>query len=183
VGGFYEKMYVGSALVAVPANSTSWWDPYIAKLSQSGALDWIHMPRCTYTGGSSITMDKKGNVFWSGVGQKLLLGNDSIETSGIEQKLFVTKMTDSLAHLLTDVRKIAADAGKLFIYPNPSSGAFTVDLLPGNFGLMIYDYTGICIYKAPHCEEKTLTPALQPGIYFVEINDGKTKKKTKLVIR
>ncbi|MCB0807272.1 MAG: T9SS type A sorting domain-containing protein, partial [Bacteroidales bacterium] len=68
-----------------------------------------------------------------------------------------------------------SDDQKLHVYPNPSSGDFTL-VLPfepkGNLHMKIQDIAGKCVYQAGILNQRqTLHTVIPPGIYFLSVMD------------
>lgn len=69
------------------------------------------------------------------------------------------------------------------VYPNPSSGAVTVEGAGTGNTLKIYDVFGNTVYETTlNAERETLNPGAASGIYFCEIQAGERTITQKLVI-
>jgi len=74
------------------------------------------------------------------------------------------------------------------IYPNPSSGMFTVEMnnvSNGEYSVEVYDVIGKMIYKSQITESITdinLTH-MNAGLYYVSVNNGNEKNITKIMIQ
>ena len=75
------------------------------------------------------------------------------------------------------------------IIPNPSSKTIKVKFTPINdkYKIRIYDITGKIKHSVQIRENKSYLEidisSLNQGVYFIELNNNKEKKKSKIVIR
>lgn len=149
-------------------------DPmYILKIDPSGN---ILCATALSSGGddNNAIVEKKGNVYIGGdyisnmiVGQDTLLNNNS-------EKLFVAKYQCDLTAIIEQQQ-----VGKTIIYPNPSSGIFTLDLGEMNFTngeITIVDVLGNIIYQSKINSPQTQLDLTNnsTGIYFYKISNTTT---------
>ncbi|MES2760640.1 MAG: T9SS type A sorting domain-containing protein [Bacteroidota bacterium] len=86
-------------------------------------------------------------------------------------------------YLITEIHNIALEKNDLAIYPNPSSGNFTISAPLGETKLTITDAIGQIVYQKSSKNEKELHLQLsQNGIYIVEISTEKGIYSKKLVV-
>ena len=127
------------------------WHP--GKDSDLTVIDYVGAGVTSYT--CSESMFDEGNIVVQGVeagkdGESRLLSNRSWETVGLNEN----------------------GSQGFKVYPNPSSGTFTVD---GATDLTAFNTLGQIITTS-HSENGTHTFTLRPGIYFVKSDEGSVQK-------
>jgi hypothetical protein len=116
----------------------------------------------------------------------LFTHNDTIHSAGGNSDIFLAKYNPTLV-----VQSITPERGSLApqaqLFPNPA-GSFTgVTLRRGTGGVavfLLYDRSGMLLYKATVTEpsEELRFPALLPGLYLWEVQQGKHRQRGKLTI-
>lgn len=145
---------------------------FISKLDASGNLVWATNMGGDHNSGSSIDLDVLGNVYTSGFFNGIVdfdpgSGIFNLTAAGIND-IFVHKMSQTTVGI-----KDNSNMNTVAVYPNPSSGIFSVNL--HNFRgakICVYDVLGNCLLNKD-CRND-LSPKIdlgcQPkGIYFMEI--------------
>jgi hypothetical protein len=96
---------------------------------------------------------------------------------------------DATVTLPTGIEQPLETLNKMEIFPNPSTGSFTVQLQPGNYenqNIEIFNVTGEMVYyAAPNAKgvcDINLSDAPK-GIYFVKLFDGENISVEKMVIQ
>lgn len=90
---------------------------------------------------------------------------------------------------VSSISKEEKIADEIQIYPNPSSGFFTLEAtkLSGNVELSIFNYLGEKMYstfiEGENGINKELRPGLPHGIYFVIVRDENVRRSKKLIIQ
>lgn len=91
----------------------------------------------------------------------------------------------------TDVKPLTAKAASLNVYPNPSTGQFTVSssILAGNVSLKVLSLLGNTVYQqrfnsgSASFEQLLDLSSLPAGIYLLTANDGKQQINQRIIIR
>lgn len=144
------------------------------------ALDTVY----SNASGESIIRDSNGDFIVCGnmIGA-LKLGNDSLNT--VSHELFIAKFKASISVGISENSQIVKET---WIYPNPSSGIFTVNLQNTNATTMIsiFDLLGNCLWNEAGLNDGSTRIDLsgQPkGIYLIEIRTKGQKVVKKIVIQ
>ena len=147
-------------------------------------LDTIHATN--YIGGKSIVRDSNGKYIISGfIHGAIKLGSDSIYSS--TEKIFIAKFSDN-SPLITSIKNQNDNLELIRVFPNPSSGIFTVDLHNCQAGakIAVRDVMGNCLFEK-NCRSDaspTINLSSQPkGIYFIEIASDATRSVNKIVLQ
>lgn len=146
-------------------------------------LDTIHTTN--YIGGKSIGRDSNGKYIISGfIHGGIKLGSDSIYSS--TEKIFIAKFSDN--QLITSIKNQNDNFELIRVFPNPSSGIFTVDLhnRQARAKIVIRDVLGNCLFEKNCRNDASPTIDLSSqskGIYFVEIVVGIERDIQKIVLQ
>lgn len=152
---------------------------FISKIDPTGNYQWVkgvgptNASICT-----GITTDDLGSLYITGQFSKVCsFDNNVISIS--ESDMFVAKLNDP--NSTTDLRTNNF-TNTIVIYPNPSSGKFSVSV-PEESHLKIYDITGkIKLTQNLTAEKHTMDLALTPGIYFASITSQSLTYTEKIII-
>ncbi len=94
--------------------------------------------------------------------------------------------------LSDDVKEIKTPTPAVMIYPNPTSGVFTISVSSGvaptgsNLNLNIIDVTGRIVYEeklGTDTQTKLIKPGLNNGIYFVQLELNGRNYSAKLLVK
>jgi len=165
-------------------NSSPWCDPmFIVKYDANGNV------LCTSSlasgNGSSVSADHFGNAYiggWFAV-NPFIVNTDTLPFAGT-QNIFVGKFSSNNNVLVNEPSKEKS----MSIYPNPSSGIFTVNLRNCQAGakVTIHDVLGNCLLEKDCLGETSqeINLSCQPrGIYFVELLSGEERVVKKVAVQ
>ncbi|MES2566266.1 MAG: T9SS type A sorting domain-containing protein [Bacteroidota bacterium] len=146
-------------------------------------LDTIHA--INYIKGKSIVRDLNGKYLISGFIQGAIkLGSDSIYSS--TNKIFIAKFSDNAS--ITSIKNQGQIFELLKVFPNPSSGVFTVDMYNHLEAttIVVRDVLGNCLFEKNCRNEASPTISLSnltKGIYFIEIVSEEIRSVNKIVVQ
>lgn len=163
-------------------------DIFISKVDSSGNFMWAeNMGGIYHDVGLSIKIDAVGNVYTKG----LFNGScdfdpgsgNSILTSTGSNSIFVSKMSQQSVGITESSHK-----DNFTVYPNPSSGIFTVEFQNTTVAaeICVYDVLGNCLWRKNYKNEASpnIDLSTQPkGIYFIEAMFGDKRIIEKLVLQ
>lgn len=153
--------------------NNGWWTDgathtYVGKLNEWGVLQWLHSDSVHGTRAQFITVNYEDDlVIWGSHDDSSHVGPLEFSGSG-----------DFIAHYGTGTISITeSDAEQLFsIFPNPSSGIFTLQNLSAETNVCVYDVLGNCLLNKLFVKktDQQIDLSTQPkGIYFIEmISEG-----------
>ena len=165
--------------------SNGYRDVFIQKLDPSGNLLWAK----SFGGGNadnglSIIVDVSGNVYSTGNFEGTAdfdpgAGTTSLTSNGFTDG-FVQKMSTSSVGIIDN-----SFENELIVYPNPTSGKFSIDLGNSyeNLKILITDISGRLIESIAQNQSQVLNFSINEpaGIYFVAINAGRKKAVIRVV--
>lgn len=145
----------------------------------------------------NVSLLKKGsNEFYlTGIFDKMLIaGNDTLRTDSIgsynnqiayyANNPFIAKLNIAT---VTGISSVAPITNNFQVFPNPSSGIFTLDLKKQTAAkIKVYDVLGKCVFNHSYKNEDQIKIDLasQPeGIYFLEVEAEGIKEVRKIVIQ
>jgi len=193
IGGYYcheDSVYFLSQLAYIGLAAI----PAIAKINTNGNLMWIKEGlSADYDGIGTICQTKSGNFYAAGTfnntttgdGDTLTFDAQTLINDGNWHQIFITKL--NLSDVSTPVDQLAT-VNSIEIFPNPTSGIFTVQLNSPQeeATVSVCDILGNCVLKK-ECRNKTsqeIDLSLQPqGIYFVEFIAGETRIVRKMIVQ
>ncbi|MBC7884258.1 MAG: T9SS type A sorting domain-containing protein, partial [Saprospiraceae bacterium] len=166
-------------------------DVIIAKINSNGELFWF-----LTAGGNgaemaqAIVSDRNKNCYvfgffyrTSAVTETLIFNKDTLITSTNATKYFLSKISQTPVGLT----EIQAPHQFIIIFPNPTSGMFTIKSMnSNNSSICIYDVLGNCILNKTPLQNNSHTIDLSTqakGIYFVEISSGGEKVVKKISLQ
>ncbi len=164
--------------------------PSVAKFSTSGNLLWTKAAESSnldaiYT----MSMDSDGNLVVAGIFNWAYTINDHIvfdsyalDNDGAFQQSFVAKLNPSA--LATSFPQISS-VDQIQIFPNPSSGIFTLLVNNSNAKVCVRDVMGRCILQK-ECRNEASDIDLSAegkGIYFLEVMAEDKSVVKKIVIQ
>lgn len=159
---------------------------FISKLDVDGNFIWAEQVGGTSDdAGYSISIDAGGNIYVAGIFNRSanfdFAGNTTTLTSNGKSDAFVMKIKEDAN--VNGIKRLSYSP--VGFYPNPASDYLHVQGLTGkNFTLNVFNELGQLVF------EKSFTPALNglidlsrlaPGIYVVELRQGQTITRTKIV--
>jgi hypothetical protein len=145
----------------------------------------IAMPQGSrYVPFSGITHDQFNNIYCTSTFiDTVVFGSYALASA--EQTLFVTKF--NLDNLLTSIESNIPKDNEKNIFPNPSSGIFTLSISKSHeTKICVYDPLGNCLLKNNYLNETNLMIDIsnQPkGIYFIEIISDEKRIVKKVVMQ
>ena len=195
VTGYFQSppiAFDSVTLTPPPANcsysSSPYCDPmFIVKYDANGNV--LCASSLASGNGSSVSADRFGNAYiggWFGV-NPFIVNTDTLPfTSTGLQNVFVGKFYSGNNDVALNVPVNTPQANTVF--PNPSSGIFTVDFKNTTVAtqICVYDVLGNCLWnKNCRNEENTkIDLSSQPkGIYFLEIVSDNKKSVNKIVLQ
>jgi len=166
-------------------------DIFIAGLNNSGSFLWsktVGGPADSteylgYESGNAVCADGPNNIYVTGA---LLNGGDFGVFSFNDYSrtdMFVAKL-----NMLVGVEEMEG-ANSLNVYPNPSTGIFTIDLSDikdEKTEVTVYNYLGAAVERTTHPASASLNVDIstqKKGIYFVEIKTAKKIFREKVVLQ
>ena len=159
---------------------------FVVKYDASGNVIWARSPdECSVGFGYNISTDLIGNVYITGIfgNSDIVFGNTALTSSGL-WNIFVAKL--SPPPIVTDL-PLVSGADNFNIYPNPSSGIFTLNMNNIlNAKVFVYDTHGNSLFTKD-CRNET-NPQIDlsnqsKGIYFVEMVAGNERRTEKIIIQ
>lgn len=108
--------------------------------------------------------------------------NQVLFKGGGNQGTFTTELAgDVYCNGLLNVEEV--DKQGLEVYPNPSSGVFTIDLGEGSWNVNVYDMTGRCVKQSQiESQGEIDLSANEKGVYFVKALNGAREFTKKIVL-
>jgi hypothetical protein len=185
----FNSFIVGGAQLHYHPDWTSYNFFLLAKYDSAGVLqynDTIKTDTCStlkFADGADIIRDSNGDyIIVGGMKGTFNLGVYSLTTPNAE--VFIAKFSDT--KIITDIASKKQDNGST-IYPNPSSGVFTVSLKDrtAKTQICVRDVLGNCILSKNYQNETDLSFDLSnhsKGIYFVEIISDQERTAKKVVL-
>ena len=167
----------------------------IAKLNSSGDYSWYKVFGGLGTESpSDMCLDRNGQLYVTGnyhssnspPYETVVFGNDTLKNDGIWQQIFIAKL--SSVNVTSGVQSLFEIISDVNIYPNPSSGIFTVrmDICQAGAKITVRDVLGNCLLERS-CRGETgqeINLSCQPrGIYFVELLSGDEKVVKKVAVQ
>jgi len=155
---------------------------YVAQYDSNGNLKWVDLsqggPGIVY----DITGDGAGTLYVTGV----FSGNWDFGTVSLtgNEEMFLMKIDYNTTN--SSGNELVQGNSTLEVYPNPTSGAFTVRANEQNpsMQICIYDVLGKCVLpKTTIKNNQQVDLSAQPkGIYFVEMTFGEERKTGKIIL-
>ncbi|MDO9184965.1 MAG: T9SS type A sorting domain-containing protein [Bacteroidia bacterium] len=168
-------------------------DLLVAKVDSNGNYLWFMT-----AGGNGgewaeeVALDKFGNCFvygsitnYQGIADTVIFDYDTLIGSGNQKQFFLAKINQPLIEVITAINEIT----ELFsVFPNPSSGIFTVNLKNKTVEakISVYDVLGNCVLDEVFVKNNSLEINLsnQPkGVYFIEIMSEEVQAVKKIVLQ
>jgi len=129
------------------------------------------------------TMAASGLIAWKTITQKQTAFNTWTVTTGIPYSQWKCGQTTTVAATcnLASVEEITGYDYNFRFYPNPTADEVLVEaknIAARENHIYVYDNAGRLILKQPFNQDsvKLSLSKIQPGIYFVKINDSRAKK-------
>lgn len=174
------------------------FDIIIVKLDSAGNFGWIKTVEGTGEERPiSIAMDDAGSFFITGFihgtystasYDTVTFGSDILHNDGSWQQFFISKL-DPTPPILTSISPFSEMFfSGINIYPNPSSGIFTVNLKnkTAETKICVYDVLGNCVLDKISVKNSNQEIDLSnqaKGIYFMEIISDGEKEVQKIVLQ
>lgn len=136
---------------------------------------WIKL-KCTEVDSNAVFSIYGGNTNSLLCGENLTPMGDSKKFSWMIEGLFSNNVGINTTSLLTS---------KAFVYPNPTTGSFSIDGIHRGDKVYILDANGRTVYTAA-CNGNSITISnanLLPGIYIIRISSDKYTSTHKLVVK
>ena len=163
-------------------------DFYVAQYDSSGALKWANnYGSANYDQAEDLCLDKVGNVYVTGQFYDTLDFDLSSAVFNLyskgQQDPFVLKIGSGTSK----INRVEQLNPAIKVYPNPSNGAFFVELDEAleNAQIAIFNAQGMLVYQNKISQKKQLItlPNQAPGLYFLKIQlDGATIVNHKLMV-
>lgn len=162
------------------------YDAFISKLDAAGNFVWAENLGGTFIDeGRSITLDASGNIYTTGDYEGICdfdpgAGVYNSTTVGLDD-CYVHKMSQGGVGIEENILP-----SKFTVFPNPTTGKVTLSFENGieNALLKLINVTGQTIVERMEINSKKFTidiSDLTSGIYLLEINDGLTLYRSKIV--
>jgi len=157
---------------------------FISKYDSTGKFLWSQ-----YKPAANMDMlaDDSGGVYITGYFQNTVSFSNFSFTANYANtnQMFVAKMMDTINSTL-GIHPVEHPASSVSVFPNPTSGAFTVRTNEQNpaMQICIYDVLGNCVLpKTSIKNNQQVDLSAQPkGIYFVEMTFGEERKTGKIIL-
>ncbi len=180
----YDSVYFEGELAYVGENSV----PAIAMYSASGNMMWFSTAASADLDWTvSLARDASGGLIIAGgfntmgVTDTLSFGAHALVNDGSWRQSFLAKFNPSA--LSTAFSELSFN--DVYIFPNPSSGIFTLQMNGSSAKICVRDVMGRCVFQKD-CKSETLEidlSAQSKGIYFLEVlAEGKREVK-KIVLQ
>ncbi len=157
-------------------------DAFLAKYSSTGQLNYaMCVDASGYCSLNEVTSDDDGALYWWGLFQgQIQIGNYTFQ-SGYDYSTYLIKISENNT---TGVENISKQ--NILVFPNPSTGIFTVILNKPTSKICVFDVLGNCIMSKVANNNTNYELDLSgqsKGIYFMEIlSDGERAMK-KIVLQ
>jgi len=153
---------------------------YLAKYDSAGNFEWSKTAGGAgqINGGYGLIADTVHNLYLAGVfSSKCPFDTDNLQTSG-GWDIFLAKITSPPDTDDLGIIELTKSSESIIIYPNPSTGSFTIENKDGEIKkLSVYNTLGQQITPAaifPHQTSTHIDLSSQPaGIYFLQLKTGK----------
>lgn len=160
--------------------------PYVIKFNSGGTAQWGIKNEGGYLSGAySIDVaGGTGQVYLAGSYQDFYdqqwFGNDTMPYTYTHNDLFIAR----IAEQTTGQQPIASKTGSV-IFPNPSSGAFTITQVKENSSIKVFDLLGNVVSTSAATKPGSYRIDLgaeKKGIYFIEITSGNERTVKKVIL-
>lgn len=158
-------------------------DGFLAKLNPSGIVVWAeNQGGLNDDGINGIAGDPASNVLITGFynSSSINFGLNTLNNNG-SSDLFLAK----LGNFPTNIEQETSNIKHQTIYPNPASSGFTINSLPKNSSIHIFDISGkeILHYEVSDSPQLFIdTQTLSAGIYFVKVLSNESSSTHKLSV-
>ncbi len=155
---------------------------FITKYDSNGTFQWY---QAKYATNCDMVAGDSGEIYITGhFNGTVNFGNYSFSSSG--NRFFVAKMVDTTINSTLGIHPVEHPASSVSVFPNPTSGAFTIRANEQNpaMQICIYDVLGNCVLpKTSIKNNQQVDLSAQPkGIYFVEMTFGEERKTGKIIL-
>jgi hypothetical protein len=200
----------------IRAAVNTWYSNINTYITTDGGETWKDISK-PITGGSMIRTivhqpNSERNILYAGTNKGVYYTDDSLDKwvlysdnlpNCIINELEIQNSTNELFAatygrgvwrtnaLPNDVKEIETPSPAVMIYPNPTSGDFTISIssaeavTSSNLNLNIIDVTGRIVYEeklGTDTQTKLIKPNLNNGIYFVQLDMNGRNYSAKLVV-
>lgn len=160
--------------------SLGYKDCFVAKYDSSGNALWVKQAAGVYSeAGIGVGIDSTGNSYITGIFESAL-NFGSIAVTGpfpSSQDIFVARVNDKP----TGINPIDFDAA-VVVFPNPSTGKFTLSASTAIEQVEITNALGQLIYAAAPGRKEVLLSLDAGGIYFVAIHCKENSATRKIIV-
>jgi len=183
VTGFFESLSINFGAFTLTRPSSNGAEAYLACYDSNGNELWVKKGTgAGYDWSQDVTCDNSGNVFITGYfgGYSILFGTQYIHSSanGNHTEVFIAKLGIPVGLIDLD------DETHLEIYPNPSSGYFSLRTKQLPMNIQIFNSLGQVVRNLIIISEEDFNLNLtNSGIYFIRTTTQNETHLFKLVIK
>lgn len=186
ISGRFESATLTFGSNTLIKTGTDKYDIFLAKYDVNGNPQWAKSLSCSGTstnpyGLVNIPDDitgKGGNIYLSGTYTSSNLAFGSITVSNVgTSNVFIAKLENTVG-----IYDISDKQMNLTIYPNPTSGQFTIELQTDKAEISITDPLGQQVLKRQIVERTTNLQIDNSGVYIVHITTKEGTATRKLIV-
>jgi len=159
---------------------------FVAQYDTSGTADWaVSAHGSAYVQGNGVVADGNGACYVAGyfTGTNLDFGSTTLTNVTQNADVFVAKLSSDYP---TGISETNIFSNSVLVYPNPASGHFFISspTVLQNASLKIQNAFGQMVFEKSNINGNTFQfdiSSCAVGIYFIELKEGASISRTKLI--